>query len=305
MVGGASPSTTVLLPAAAPPAVAELDLPALDIRAENFRFKQQWLGTLELKAAPRVDEWRIEQASFVNGHARVDAEGGWRRTGAGSITRLNVTGEANNLNALFAQFGHGEALRRGSGMLKGQISWPGFPQDFALNQLFGEFRTEWKDGQFAKLEPGLGKLLGLISLQSVPRRFTLDFRDVFSDGFAFDRINGDIKIARGVMLTENFEVSGPAAFVSMQGEVSLPNETQSLKVRVVPEVGEGVAIAATVLGTPVLGLTTLLVQKLLQNPLNKIVAYEYAVTGTWDNPVVARPGQQQAAVPQMPAQKVN
>ena len=47
----------------------------------------------------------------------------------------------------------------------------------------------------------------------------------------------------------------------------MPLETQNLTLKVVPEVGEGVAIAATVLGTPVMGLTTLLLQKLLQNPL--------------------------------------
>ena len=143
-------------------------------------------------------------------------------------------------------------------------------------------------GQFAKIEPGAGKLLGLLSLQSLPRRALLDFRDVFSDGFAFEKIEGDVKVARGILLTEEFEISGPAAYVSLAGEVSLPQETQALTMRVVPEVGEGLALAATVIGTPVLGLSTLLVSKLLRNPLGKVVAYEYLVTGSWDNPVVTR-----------------
>ena len=85
-------------------------------------------------------------------------------------------------------------------------------------------------------------------------------------------------------------MAGPSAFVSMAGEVSLPMETQNLTLKVVPEVGEGVAIAATVLGTPVMGLTTLLLQKLLRNPLGKVVSYEYLVTGSWDNPAVTRIG---------------
>jgi uncharacterized protein YhdP len=76
--------------------------------------------------------------------------------------------------------------------------------------------------------------------------------------------------------------------VSLSGEVSLPLETQALTLRVIPEVGEGMALAATVLGTPVLGLSTLLVSKLLKNPFGKTLAYEYQVTGSWDNPVVTR-----------------
>jgi len=117
---------------------------------------------------------------------------------------------------------------------------------------------------------------------------TLDFRDIFSEGFAFDRIEGNVKLARGVLITDDFEISGPAAFVSIAGEVSIANETQALVVRVVPEVSEGVALAATVFGTPVLGLSTLLVTKLLKNPIGKVVAYEYRVAGSWDNPQVQR-----------------
>jgi uncharacterized protein YhdP len=76
--------------------------------------------------------------------------------------------------------------------------------------------------------------------------------------------------------------------VSLVGEVSLPQETQTLTMHIVPEVGEGLALAATLIGTPVLGLSTLLVSKLLNNPLGKAVAYEYHVTGSWDNPQVTR-----------------
>ena len=179
-------------------------------------------------------------------------------------------------------------MKRGSGTLEGTLAWPGLPHEFAVSNLAGSFKVGAQRGQFARIEPGAGKLLGLLSLQSLPRRVTLDFRDIFSEGFAFDRIQGDVKVARGVLLTDNFEIVGPAAFVSIAGEVSLPNETQGLTVRVVPEISEGVALAATVIGTPVLGLSTLLVTKLLRNPIGKVVAYEYQVSGSWDNPQVQR-----------------
>ena len=91
-----------------------------------------------------------------------------------------------------------------------------------------------------------------------------------------------------MLLTDNFEITGPSAQVKMKGEVSLPQETQNLSLRIVPEVGESVALAATVLGTPVIGLSTLLLSKVLKNPFGQVVAYEYQVTGTWDNPQLAK-----------------
>jgi uncharacterized protein YhdP len=266
----------------------DADLPTLDVGAKRFEFGGRWLGELTLEAEPAGDEWRIERLDIANDHAHFASSGRWRRTDGGSITSLTLKLDAGNLNALLAQFGYGDYLKRGTGELQGTLAWPGYPSDFALASLAGDFKVEGKRGQFAKIEPGAGKLLGLLSLQSLPRRALLDFRDVFSDGFAFERIHGNVKIARGILLTDDFEITGPSAFVAIAGEVSLPDETQRLTLKVVPEVSEGVALAATVLGTPVLGLSTLLVSKLFSNPLGKVVAYEYHVTGSWDNPQVTR-----------------
>ncbi|HXS54227.1 MAG TPA: YhdP family protein [Usitatibacter sp.] len=264
------------------------ELPALDISAERFEFRGHGLGRLDLKALPAGDEWRIERLDIASDHAKFTSSGGWRRTAEGPLTTLSVKLASDNLNALLGLFGYGDYLKRGDGSLEGTLVWPGYPYDFALASLAGHFKLDAHRGQFAKIEAGAGKLLGLISLQSLPRRAMLDFRDVFSEGFAFDRIHGNVKVARGVLLTDDFEISGPAAFVAIGGEASLPAETQELILRVVPEVSEGIALAATLIGTPVLGLSTLLVSKLLKNPLGKVVAYEYRVTGSWDNPEVTR-----------------
>jgi uncharacterized protein YhdP len=263
-------------------------LPAIDVTAKRFDFRGRWLGELTLQAQPAGAEWRIDRLDIVNPHAQFRSSGGWRATGAGSLTSLAVKLEADSLDALFKQFGYGDYVRRGSGALQGELVWNGHPQDFALAALAGTMHVEAKDGQFAKIPTGAGKLLGLLSLQSLPRRALFDFRDIFGEGFAFQRIQGDVKVARGVLLADDFEISGPAAFVSLSGEVSLPQETQDLTLRVIPEVSEGVALAATVFGTPVLGLSALVLSKLLKNPLGKAVAYEYRVTGSWDNPVVDR-----------------
>jgi uncharacterized protein (TIGR02099 family) len=271
-----------------PQDTTQSELPAIDVAAERFDFRGRTLGRLEVKAEPAGEEWRIEKLNIGGAQMQFTSSGGWRRTGTGSITTLAIKLDAESLNALLGLFGYADYVRRGTGHLEGTLVWPGLPHEFALSRLSGSFRIEARRGQFAKIEPGAGKLLGLLSLQSLPRRATFDFRDVFSEGFAFERIHADVKVARGILLTDNFEISGPAAFVTLAGEVSLPQETQSLTLHVVPEVSEGVALAATLIGTPVLGLSTLVVSKLLNNPFGKVVAYEYLVTGSWDNPTVTR-----------------
>ena len=286
-----SDEAPVIATAAAPPRAEpgkEPDFPALDIVAEKFTFKDHELGKLELRATPQGFDWKIDQLDITNGHAKLVTKGLWQRFGdtdnpAGkSTTTMSLKLDTSNLNALFDQFGFGDYLKGGRAKLEGQLSWPGHAYQFQTSVLSGSFAIEATDGRFAKIKPGAGKLLGLISLQALPRRITLDFRDVFSEGFAFDKITGDMKINNGIIVTENFEIRGPAADIKMVGRVSLPNENQNLVMTVKPSLGEGVAIGAGVVLGPAVGAGVLLAQKLLQGAST----HEYAVTGPWEDPHV-------------------
>ncbi|MHB1291761.1 MAG: YhdP family protein [Sulfuricella sp.] len=275
------------VPAEAP---QEKELPALDIIADSFSAKQKKLGKLELLAVQEGEDWRIEKLRIGNPDGSLQMDGlwqGWRRR---PMTNANLHLEAQDLGKLLARLGYPEAVKRGTAKLDGQLSWAGSPQDIDFPSLAGNLKLEAKNGQFLKIEPGAGKLLGLLSLQALPRRITLDFRDVFSEGFAFDSISGTAQINRGVARTDNLRLEGPAAQVTMKGEANLAAETQDLRVRVVPSLGEGVSMAASLLGGPVVGVAATIVQKLLKDPIGQIAAYEYNITGTWDNPSVVKIG---------------
>src|SRR6185369_12931390 len=116
---------------------ARSDLPALDVTSKRFEFRGKWLGELDLKAQPAGDDWRIDHMDIATPHSKFASNGVWRRTGEGSLTTLNLKLEASDLNALFAQFGYGDYLKRGSGSLEGALVWSGYPYEFALSNLAG------------------------------------------------------------------------------------------------------------------------------------------------------------------------
>ena len=204
-------------------------------------------------------------------------------------TELDISVKAQDIGAYLAQVGYGDAVRGGKGELTGRVSWNGPPTDLDYGSLSGALQMRAEDGQFVKLKPGVGRLLGVLSLQSLPRRITLDFKDVFGEGFAFDRIDGTAKIARGVMTTGDLGMVGTSATVVITGAADLAKETQNLHVRVVPTVGDSVAAAAGLaLLNPVVGVGAWIAQRLLKDPLGRMLAYEYAVTGSWDDPQVEK-----------------
>jgi uncharacterized protein YhdP len=137
-----------------------------------------------------------------------------------------------------------------------------------------------------KVEPGVAKLLSVLSLQSISKRLNLDFRDVFSDGFIFDFIKGDVTISKGTATTNNLQMSGLNAVILMDGKSDIATGTQDFRVVVAPEVNAGIAsiLVATAIN-PAIGLGTFLAQIFLRQPLIEAVTKEYKVQGTWSDPI--------------------
>ena len=265
-------------------------LPALDVVAERFLLRGKELGRLEVFARNRSGLWQLERFGLSSADGQLSGSGEWRTTGRQS-TRLDFSLQVADIGRFSGRLGYDDVVRGGKATLGGQLRWQGAPTRIDYPTLAGRMDLSAEAGQFNKLEPGVGRLLGILSLQSLPRRITLDFRDVFSAGFAFDGISGSIDVEDGVMRTEDLQIRGPAARVRMRGTADVEAETQDLRVAVQPTLSESIAIgAAAGLLNPVAGLLTYLAQKALSDPIEKLFAYEYEISGTWDDPEVRRLG---------------
>ena len=278
---------------AAPAAVAqqtprENELPALDLTADQFINKDKALGRLELVALPEGRDWRIERLRIANPEGTLTLDGLWQMGIPQPRTQINLHLETSDIGKLLVRLGYPEGVRRGTAKMEGTLAWAGAPYDIDYTTLYGNLVVQAAKGQFVKLEPGIAKLLGILSLQALPRRISLDFRDVFSEGFAFDEIVGAVKIDRGIAGTDSFRIQGPAARVLMSGDVDLAQETQKLKVRISPHVSDTVSLAGALVGGPIAGVAAFIAQKVLKDPLDQMASYEYAVTGTWSEPNVQR-----------------
>jgi len=259
------------------------DYPALDITSTNFEFDNKKLGAIELAAYPQDDNWIIQKLKLDNADSTLTADGEWHNWAREPNTKLNIAINTKDLGKTIQRFGYPDTIRDGEGDLSGQLNWAGSPHEFNMNGLNGNLKFILKKGQILKVQPGVGRLLGLLSLQSLPRRLSLDFSDLFSSGFAFDKINGTVKINRGVLSSDNFVMAGPAADVSIKGEISIPAETQLMQVQVNPRISDSFSLAALA-GGPLVGAVAFLAQKLFKDPLNKIASSTYYIGGTWDNP---------------------
>lgn len=264
----------------------EQNMPSVDVIADQFNALEKPLGRLQLVALREGAVWRVERVVLSTPDASLEGDGRWTG-GIATQTQFNLHLKAVNLGKFLNNLGYPKTLVRTKGDVRGQLSWRGSPTDFAINKTAGMITLDLHDGQFSKVEPGgAGRLMGLLSLQALPRRITLDFHDFFSDGFGFDSLTGNFAMDHGVLSTRDFDMNGPAARVLLSGKINIPEETTQLRARVSPDVGSSVSLATTLIGGPVAGAASYLLQKLLKNPLDKALTYEYSIDGGWDDPLI-------------------
>jgi uncharacterized protein (TIGR02099 family) len=268
--------------------------PAMDIEADTFVSHERDLGRVEVIARPSERDWQIEKLVLASDAGRIEGKGAWRVTGRTQQTRLDVALDTKDAGAFLVRFGYPDAIKGAATKIDGQLAWAGGPSEFDYPSLSGMFKISVGPGRFTKIEPGFGKLLGVLSLQALPRRITLDFQDIFSDGFAFDGINGSVRVKDGVMTTDDLRLIGPAAKVDIAGDADLAHETQRLSVKVQPALSTGVSAGAALLflANPIVGAAvgagSLLAQKIMKDPIEQIFSYHYTVTGSWSEPIVTR-----------------
>lgn len=274
-------------------------LPALDIQAERLVLAERELGRLSLRAENAADgehpTWRLQRLRVEHPGATLDAQGVWEAGQIGTrATVLDFVLDVRDSSRTLETFGIRGALSAGApARLGGTLRWRGSPLAIDYPTLSGQVDVQVGKGQFLKTEPGLGKLIGVLNLQSLPRRLSLDFRDVFAEGFSFDDISGRATIAAGIARTDDFRMRGVQAQVRIRGEANLAEETQRLRVEVRPELNAGLAsLAYAAMANPAIGLGSFLAQWALRKPLQDMFSYEYEVVGTWADPSVterARP----------------
>lgn len=276
---------------AQPAPVSPDNLPAMQIAIENFQMKDKQIGRLELVGHPDGKDWLLRRLRVTNPEGTLTGDGIWHGGEENTRSDVNLLLEISDAGKILARSGYPKTVKGGSGKLAANLSWVGTPGKFNYATLDGTLKLDTGKGQFLKMDTGAGKLLGILSLQALPKRITLDFTDVFSDGFQFDSIKGNAQISNGVLDTQDLRLEGSAAKVTMKGSVDLNSETQNLRVKILPTLGDSVSLLGAFAGGPVVGLGSLLINKVLGNPLDNLVAFEYNINGTWSDPRVVKVGQ--------------
>ncbi|MEO6798388.1 MAG: YhdP family protein [Rhodanobacter sp.] len=293
----ASPTPGKKSPAAVAPAVPAPDpantginpaaLPPFHLLVGDLRLGDATLGQARFETWPTANGMHIEQLRALSKKVQVTASGDWNGTPSNSHTHMRINFSAEDLGAMLGAFGFKGLVQGGKTHDELDATWPGSPSELSLATMDGTLSIQVKDGRIPEAtSPGVGRLLGLVSLADLPRRLTLDFGDVFGKGLGFDSITGDFRLANGNATTSNLAIAGPSANITITGRTGLRARDYDQEVLVVPHVGNSLPVVGAVVGGPIGAAAGFAVQGLLGKGLNKAASARYRITGSWDDPTL-------------------
>lgn len=269
------------------------NFPAILFNANYLQYDQLNLGRINFKTETLNNSVAIRDLTISSPNSKLKGSGYWSKRGGSNFTQLSGFATSSNVSALLKSFNfdvHNYILQKGQ--IKYNLNWYNAPYAPELKSMTGNVSLKIGKGRILEVtqtsgaKMDLGRMLSIFSLQTIPRRLSLDFSDVFQSGYTFDSFQGDFTFAKGSIHTSNTFFDGPVARINIVGDIGLINKDYHLTLGVTAYVTSSIPIAATLLtANPVVGVAAIAANRVLGSAISKVTTYYYNVTGPWSKPI--------------------
>ena len=269
-------------------------LPPLQVDIADLAYGDYQLGSMQLSASPVHNGLSFEVIEFAKPGMTITGTGVWEKPYSRNKSNFNISLKADKIDKMLETFGYDvTAIKGGKTSISIDAGWEGSPDEFALDKLAGSFDIKVKKGRLLEVSPSAGRLFGLLSIQTLPRRLTLDFTDLFGKGLAFDKITGSFNITNGNAYTNDLHLTGPSADVLISGRTGLSDQDYDQLVTVTPQFADNLPIASALLGPVGIGVGAVLylagnMFESINDNIDKMLRYQYTITGNWHNPKIEK-----------------
>ena len=277
-----------------PPDDSEVDpttLPPITLRANDLAIGDRYYGSIEadiVRTPGGLEATRIETRDET---FEINATGRWEIDDTdprGARTFAAGTFTSSDVEQTMARLNFQPGIVSNQMVVDFDVDFSGGPRDDYLDSLDGSVGVEFGAGQLEEVEPGAGRMFGLLSVTALPRRLSLDFRDVFNKGFGFDKIAGYFRISDGEAYTCDLSLEGPAADIGIVGRASLVNEDYDQSAVISANFGNTLPIMGAVVAGPQAAAALLIFSQIFKKPLQEVGQVYYSIGGSWDDPALDR-----------------
>ncbi|WP_153913862.1 YhdP family protein [Shewanella sp. TC10] len=261
------------------------NLPPLAVDVDDFGLYDTQLGHLVLQGIPYENGYRFQTLTMTRPIVSLQASGDWTFAEGTSLTKFDVNIKASKFDALSEALAINPGLKEAPVDMVGEFSWEGAPYAFSLETLNGKLRFDLGKGYLSEISDKGARIFSLFSLDSLVRKLSLDFSDVFGKGLYFDSFGGSLDIDNGVVKTTDTEMDAIAGNMKVRGYTDLTTQSLNYDIRFIPQLASSVP-TVVLLSTSAwtLGLGAFALTKVLEPVIEVISEIRFRLGGTMTDP---------------------
>ncbi|MDD2722445.1 MAG: DUF3971 domain-containing protein [Methylovulum sp.] len=265
------------------PVISPQAMPLLAMSSDKTLWQSLDLGALVFETGRVPDGITIKTLQLDGVAQKLSVSGGWTVKNHQAETELKGHLEMPHAGQLLAQLDITHDLVDTSAAIDFAGKWSGAPQQFSLAGLQGNVDLDFTEGRILSIEPGLGRVLGILAMEQWLKRLQLDFRDLYEEGLTFNSIKGHFTLADGKAVTHDLTVDAIPAKITITGVTDFISKTLDQQASVIPKSADALPIAGTIMDK-----VTLLVARTLTGDDQDgfLLGSQYQLQGKWDAPQV-------------------
>ena len=253
-------------------------LSLISVQCDQLWWNDNDLGAVEIETERLVGGIRFKILNITSNNHDIALKVDWIKEGNANVTEVDGTISADDVGVFLSQLGFDNDIKESRGKVEFSGVWPGSPYQFPLAKMDAEMDLEFENGRISSIEPGFGRILGLIAIEQWIKRLTLNFSDIYKEGLSFNSITGHFKISKGKAISKDLRIDSIPAEITISGETNLLNQTLIQEVRVVPKSSGALPIAGTIVGTIAGTITQALASDYKEG---YFFGSKYKLTGKW------------------------
>lgn len=276
-------------------------LPPLEFSCKQCRIGKYDLGQLDFQLARSGTGMRIEKLNMQTPNGTLTASGNWYEGHESDSTRLEGSFTSKDFGAYLKSMHVNSGIRDSDATMQFDLSWKNAPHEFNFASLNGDLDWRLGDGYLAEVSDQGARIFSILSLESLVRKLSLDFRDVFAKGFFYQDMKGSFVIANGKASTDDTKVNGAAAGIDILGYTDLTNNQLNYQVSVSPKLTSSIPVLVAWMVNPATALAAFALDEVISSA-NVVSKLNYTLTGTLQEPIITEV-KRSSRVVEMPAQR--
>lgn len=261
------------------------NLPPVSFLCKQCRYNGKDLGKIELKLTRAATGMKIDRLEVNNSNGTLTASGDWLLGQDLSSTQMVGQFKSGDFGAFLKGFDVNSGIKDSKANFNFDLEWQKAPYEFNFESLNGEVDWGLTDGYLTEVSDKGSRIFSLLSLQSLVRKLSLDFRDVFSKGFFYDKMDGSFQIAQGTAYTKDTVIDGAAGEMTIAGSTDLNSQVLDYRIGFTPNVTSSLPLLVYWMVNPATAIAALAIDQVLTEA--KVISnVQYSLKGSFDDPVL-------------------